>query len=278
MEQLTKHQLILLALLVSFITSIATGIVTVALMNQAPLGVVQTINRVVEHTIETVISTSTAPTGGQTVVKTMVVSTDNQTVNAISQNAPSLARIYRTSTDPSDTSGFAFVGLGTAVKGNVIATDGSIIDGGGNYFLLMPDNSMLPLSVLNTPAANPVALLVFATTSASSSTLSPVTLAQADVLLGQTVIYIGGQTKNSVATGIVSSLITKNMKANASSTAATSTSVITGISTSIPSDTLISGGLLVDLSGNLVGIRGPDSFIPAGNIASALASATSSRP
>src|SRR3989338_3173864 len=48
MENLTKTQLILLVLLVSFMTSLVTGIVSVALVNQAPAPVTQTINRVIE--------------------------------------------------------------------------------------------------------------------------------------------------------------------------------------------------------------------------------------
>src|SRR3989344_1133802 len=53
-EQLTKSQLLLLALLVSFVTSIATGIVTVTLVNQAPTDVIRTINREVQTVVEKV--------------------------------------------------------------------------------------------------------------------------------------------------------------------------------------------------------------------------------
>ena len=56
MEDLTKSQLILLALLVSFVGSIATSIMTVSLLSENnPQAVGQTINRVVERTIEKVI-------------------------------------------------------------------------------------------------------------------------------------------------------------------------------------------------------------------------------
>ena len=44
-KDLNKSQLILLAILLSFITSIATGIVTVTLMQQAPSSVTVPINR-----------------------------------------------------------------------------------------------------------------------------------------------------------------------------------------------------------------------------------------
>ena len=148
MENLTKQQLILLALLVSFVTSIATGIVTVALMNQAPVGVVQTINKVVERTIETV----TGPTKEtQTVVKeTVVVSTDDQIVGAVEKNKNSLIRIYRTNTDPSSGSNsMVFVGLGVIISTDgMIATDNNLISDGGKYFITNSDNKLIDLSVL----------------------------------------------------------------------------------------------------------------------------------
>ena len=48
---MTKHQLVLLVLLVSFVTALVTGIVSVTLVNQAPQPITQTIQRVVEKTI-----------------------------------------------------------------------------------------------------------------------------------------------------------------------------------------------------------------------------------
>lgn len=55
MEHLTKQQIVLLTLFVAFVTSIATGVVTVSLMDQDPGGVTQVINRVVERTVERAI-------------------------------------------------------------------------------------------------------------------------------------------------------------------------------------------------------------------------------
>src|SRR3989344_2328192 len=49
MEQMTRHQLILLVLLVSFVTALATGIVTATLVSQNPPPLTQTIQSVVER-------------------------------------------------------------------------------------------------------------------------------------------------------------------------------------------------------------------------------------
>src|SRR3989338_3511789 len=55
LEQLTKTQMILLAVLLSFVTSIATGIVTVTLVDKAPTDVTRTIQKDVEKTVERVV-------------------------------------------------------------------------------------------------------------------------------------------------------------------------------------------------------------------------------
>lgn len=54
-KDLNKAQLILLAVLLSFVTSIATGITTVTLMQQAPASVTVPITRIVRETVEKIV-------------------------------------------------------------------------------------------------------------------------------------------------------------------------------------------------------------------------------
>jgi hypothetical protein len=90
MNDLNKNQLILLALLVSFVTSIATGIVTVALMEQAPPGVTQTINRVVEKTVQVV----QPKTETQVVTEQVVVREGDLVADAVQMNMGGLVSFY----------------------------------------------------------------------------------------------------------------------------------------------------------------------------------------
>ncbi len=73
-DDLTKSQLLLLTLLVNFVMSIATGIVTVSLLDQAPATVTQTVNRIVEHTVETVTPDTTGSTATQPSEEDLLVS------------------------------------------------------------------------------------------------------------------------------------------------------------------------------------------------------------
>jgi hypothetical protein len=60
-KDLNKSQLILLAVLLSFITSIATGITTVTLMQQAPASVTVPVTRIVRETVEKIVPAEIGP-------------------------------------------------------------------------------------------------------------------------------------------------------------------------------------------------------------------------
>ena len=140
-EHLNKSQIVLLTLLVSFVTSIATGIVTVSLMDQAPPIVAATVNRVIEKTVETVTA---APAGqpaaaATTVVtkeKTVVVSESEQIAKAIGNVSPSIVHIYTSSEEP------AFLGLGVVMDaGGTILTDSAAIDDRAEAIISLPDST-----------------------------------------------------------------------------------------------------------------------------------------
>ncbi len=287
MENLTRHQIVLLTLLVSFVTSMATGIVAVALMNQAPVGVTQTINRVVQTTVEKIVSqpaTSTSNTGQQIVKETVIVNSDDAVVSAVDKNTKSLVRLYRTNSDPSlGLSSMNLVGLGVVVTDDgIIATDENIITkDSGRYFTPTDDGQLHEISILRSVSGEQIALLKIKPDTSSSTPFVKANLSSEDVKLGQSVVYIGGSSKNTVATGIVSSIGTKDA-GQVSSTDSTAPA-LSYIETSV-SQNFVPGSILLDLSGDLVGIKTTylssaqnDLFAPASDIQDALdAIATSS--
>ncbi|MEK7169964.1 MAG: hypothetical protein AAB767_01620, partial [Patescibacteria group bacterium] len=155
MESLNKQQLILLALLVSFVTSLATGIVTVSLMDQAPPGVTQTINRVVEKTIERVVQEPTKQAVAVVTKETVVVKADDAIIGAIEKNTGSIVRIKEITGD--GVSSFAGLGLVVSREG-LIAADISVAyrktDSVGNtiaksYQGVFPDGRVFPLNIVS---------------------------------------------------------------------------------------------------------------------------------
>jgi len=113
MEQLNNQQIVLLVLLVSFVTSIATGIVTVTLMQQVPSGITQTINRVVEKTVETVVPGET-----NIIVGDSLGENSDDLVKLIKSYTPSIVTV-------SSTSGLDRTGFVSSSEGHIItrATD-----------------------------------------------------------------------------------------------------------------------------------------------------------
>src|ERR1700722_9823557 len=119
-EKLTKSQIVLLTLLISFVTSIATGIVTVSLMQQAPPAIAETVNRVIENTIETVATSTKAQPAAvvTTQQKTVIVNEADLIAQAVKQASPSVVAIYG-----ADSAQPQFLGLGvvTDASGTVAA-------------------------------------------------------------------------------------------------------------------------------------------------------------
>ncbi len=271
MENLTKHQIVLLTLLVSFVTSMATGIVAVSLMSQAPAGVTQTINRVVERTIEKVVQPSSTSTSQQIVKETVVVSSDDQVVGAVEKNSKNLVRIYRTNIDPSLGLGsMTFVGIGVVVdETGIIATDETIITSeGGKYFSPDENDKLREIKILRSVSGEQIALLKIN----FDKDVTKSVVSENDAKLGQSVVYIGGEKSDIVSTGIISSLGKVTVSENASSTV----QKISNIETSL-SQNLVSGGVLLNLSGEIVGIKSTyinssknNLFAPSSEISKAL--------
>ena len=96
--ELSKTQVLLLALFVAFVTSIASSIVTVTLLDQAPPTITQTINRVVEKTIQVAVP-------GKPIIERIhdapVVSSDEETIASAAASAlPSVVSIFSAANDP----------------------------------------------------------------------------------------------------------------------------------------------------------------------------------
>jgi S1-C subfamily serine protease len=129
MEELNKNQIVLLTLLVSFVTSIATGIVTVTLMNQAPAAVTQTINRIVERTVEKVVPGEPKVT---TVVKEVpvVVTEEKLIVDVINQASPAVVRVADAEGKTTLGSGFVVSETGLVATAAAIFTPPASPSGG----------------------------------------------------------------------------------------------------------------------------------------------------
>ncbi|MEI6419998.1 MAG: hypothetical protein WCO30_00025 [bacterium] len=279
MENLTKQQIILLTLLVSFVTSIATGIVTVSLMDQAPKSVTQTINRVVERTIEKITPVPTKTDGGQVTIKeTVIVNQDDQIMGAVEKNSKTLVRLYKKTID-----GDVFSGLGAWITSSGRLITPAIIELNQDEILVgkTSDNNSYELAVAgvnNGLTAYQVILDKIATSSLPLK-FSVANFSAQDIKLGQSVITLSGEKTDYVLSGIVSGFIDKkvsviNTSAATSTASSTDTVTVTDlvpykfIQTNLSSKDLSSGSLLINLSGEVVGInsRAEEMFVPVGVI------------
>lgn len=194
-EELTTTQVILLVLLVSFVTSIATGIVTVSLLAQAPPAVTQTVNHIIERTVESVTpaATSAATVTHET---TVVVKEDDLVTKSI---ADSFARIGRIHSDTSTSS--PVIALGSLIGSGMIITDLTAV-AADDPRLVTFGNSMATYRVTSTFPDIGISILTATGTMPTLTTFK--TSDVSSLKLGQSVIALFGLGENRVGLSTVS--------------------------------------------------------------------------
>jgi S1-C subfamily serine protease len=221
LEELNKTQMILLTLLVSFVSAIATSIFTVRLIQEAPPAVTQTVNRVVERTVERVIPpdpgnfTESEPTVIEKET-TVVVKEDDLITESIDTNRNKIVRVgfitegeavatdVATGTEANATSAeeFVFESIGVIVdRSGIVAVPASVSDAEG---LVAVTGSGLRYPIVRVGGNDEMALMQM-DAGDDAPLFSSVTFSDPNSLkLGQTVIAIGGDARTNVSIGIIS--------------------------------------------------------------------------
>jgi hypothetical protein len=276
-EKLTKSQIILLTLLISFVTSIATGIVTVSLLDQAPSSMTRTINKVVERTVERVIpmqAEETHTASAQESVTTVVVKEDDKVAEAIAATTDKIVRIYTrqsTASASSTTVGDVFKGYGIIVKQQgVIATADNILIPGKSYVVKLADNREYQADIL-VEGKGVIGLMALVPAKGEELALPVVSFANQNTLkLGQTVIQLSGEDRAKVSIGAIAELVKAETKISSTPSKATSTTptdtprTLTSIETTITTK-VFDGSPLINIFNEIVAIGSDDTFVPVGN-------------
>lgn len=133
LKDLNNYQLVLLTLLVSFVTSIATGIITVYLLQESPT-VSSVINQVIERTIEKTVPESVATQIQPSQAKTIIIKEDDLVAEAIARGFRQVGGIY-TTIDVSVASNDTTEGSGVASSGEktVFISEGVLMDAKGTF-------------------------------------------------------------------------------------------------------------------------------------------------
>lgn len=250
---LKAQQLILLAVFVSFITSVATGITTVSLIEAAPAPAQQVVNRIVERTIERVVpeekKDETKPPAEKEVV-TVVVKEEDLVTGAAEAASKKVARIFLKGSDE-------FACLGFVVGERQIVSDAEMLSLDGEYDVVV--DGVKAVAQVTREAGGFALLLV---TDPAAPSFSPAQIGKADQLkLAQTVIALTGQKTSTVSTGVLASLQRGG-----------EASPVTGIQASLAGAALLPGSPLANLRGEIIGIRLSDGS-PSGIFAPAEAAA-----
>ncbi len=285
MEDLNRSQLILLVLLVTFVTSVATAIVTATLVNQAPSPITQTVGKVIEKTVQTIIPANADNQKNTSPPQTVVITQEDQITKIAADTSSAVVSVVATKDVPvieqyyvnpfegqdippellpqfeipqyrqngtqkqevSSGSGF-FVS-----KDGMLLTNKHVVsDTEAEYTVILNDGRKLTAKVL---ARDPVYDIAILKVDGDNFNFIPLGDSQ-NIKVGQTAIAIGntlGEFQNTVSEGIISGL---NRSVVASDVGTGQSEQLDML---IQTDAAISpgnsGGPLLNLSGQVVGLN-----------------------
>lgn len=245
-EKLSKSQIVLLTLMVSFVTSIATGIVTVSLMDQAPPSIAQTVNRVVERTVEKVVPSGQSASAAVTTEKTVIVKESDLIVKAVEAVTPSVVRLFTTSKDAEGKDTEVFLGLGIIVsKDGTVVTDAASLPASGSVHIAISGGSTVRGEFLSSDAASGLALLQGATsTSKGDVTWRAASFSASEPVLGETIMSVSGRSTTRLSDGIVTALPSTGEESAGTRVA----------ESSIAPESIAFGSPFLNINGEVVGI------------------------
>lgn len=249
MKELNKSQLILLAVLLSFVTSIATGITTVTLMQQAPVSFTTPINRVIKQTVEKIQQVE-----GKTTVQTVVVKEEDLVVDAIAKNKTSVFAITKPGMDANGNDVEVSAGAGFAIDTNgVVVADAILVPDQGTYYV-KNDSGKFKADFLFTDKGGFSFLKIGESTipDAKVSFTVPVFGDLSKIKIGQKIIVLGSTISSFIFDGDKDIKISV-VKSNA-------------------------GGMVFNLDGEVLGIALFNDFVPFASIDSINASFATSQP
>lgn len=252
-KDLNKSQLILLAILLSFVTSIATGITTVTLMQQAPSSVTVPINRVVRETVQKIV-----PQEGKTVTNTVVIKEEDLVVDAIAKNQTAIFSVTKEAQDADGKTIEGGAGRGFAVSPDgIVAVDGNLVSDSKGVYYLKNDSGKFKADFISSNDKGFSFLKIGDPVDGKSKVSFTVpSFGDLDKMkTGQKIILLGGSVSSFIYDGNKDIKLSIN-KANA-------------------------GGIVLDLDGDALGLAlfgDSSSFVPIDSITAALGAKSENAP
>lgn len=234
-EKLTKSQIVLLTLLVSFVTSIATGVVTISLVDQGPATITQSVSRIVRETVMNTVPAALDQSASAVETKTAQPGTQiAPTLSQLLVNANrSVVRLYGGSADSP-----IFLGLGLVIdaKGTVLA-DYESFGLQQTAFAATANSSSTPMSVVLRDSTHDFVYL--APVATSSQKFYPASFAESQSQVGDSVIVLAGKDTLRIAPGLV---------------VASDQGALQIIDTNVPTASIIKGSPIMSADGRFAGM------------------------